>query len=122
MTDPCTLDHDDPEVIPKVLCVRCNPRPTDLMTPAERAVYYAAHPATDLYRGGNIGEREARERETRARIEAERKEKRDASRITFLARMEREGKVYDRKAKIWLPRGDAKADGAPADAAGEDAL
>lgn len=102
----CTLDHDDPEVIPKVLCVRCNPRPTDLMTPEERAAYYAAHPTTEVYRGGNIDARMKQEREIRARIVAERKEKRDASRITFLARMEAEGKVYDRKAKMWLPRGD----------------
>lgn len=101
--NPCTLDHSDPETIPQCLCVRCNPRPTDLMTPAERAAYYAAHPTTDIYRGGNVDARQEAERETRARIAAERKEKRDASRITFLARMEREGKVYDRKAKIWLP-------------------
>lgn len=81
-------------------------------------MYYAAHPVTTDYRGGNAEERLQRERETRARIEAERKEKRDASRIAFLARMEREGKVYDRKAKLWLPRG-GTTDCHTDDAAGE---
>lgn len=115
--DACTIDHDVEDALPRSICRRCNPAPTDLMTKEERAAYYAAHPVTDIYRGGNADERLRQERETRARIEEERKEKRDASRITFLARMEREGKVYDRKAKLWLPRGEAV--GRTADAAGE---
>ena len=33
----CKLDHSDPETIPKFLCVRCNPRPRDLMSAEDKA-------------------------------------------------------------------------------------
>ena len=101
----------DPEFVGPTLDI-----PPCLIIDAEtRRKNWEGRPYTDPYRGGNAGEwaeRQRLERETRARIEVERKEKRDASRITFLSRMEREGKVYDRKAKMWLPRGDGAPKGA----------
>jgi hypothetical protein len=101
----CTIDHDAEDALPRCLCRWCSPRPVDLMTPEERVAHYASKPVTDLYRGGNEDDHYKRDRETRAEIERQRKEKRDAARERMLARHAAAGEVYDRRHRRWVGGG-----------------
>lgn len=71
-----------------------------LLTAEERAAAWANHSFTDSYRGGKIEDWQLRERQRRAQLRAEKKERSAKSLAAMKAK--HVGEHWDSKAKLWV--------------------